>query len=169
VALNPSKGSDYEDLDLLPADFTYCNLDITFNRQRKREQQLKRVLDPLKKSYDLIILDRPPTISILAENIFNAADHLLVSLIPSNLPIQIHMQLSNYFKEDIYRSEEADIFLSFVDGRKKMHRELETWAWDNFDGVLRNPIAYLSHVEPMGLYRQTVPAFGPASLAFKAH
>ncbi len=29
------KGTDYENLDLLPADFTHRNLDITFNQQKK--------------------------------------------------------------------------------------------------------------------------------------
>ncbi len=163
------KGTDYENLELLPADFTHRNLDITFNRQNKRKQQLKRVLEPLRKEYDLIILDSPPTINILAENIFNAADHLLVPLIPSTLSIRTHIQLLSFLKENQYRSDGVYTYFSFVDGRKKMHRELATWAWDNFDGVLRSPIPYLSHVEQMGIYRQPVPAFAPASPASKAY
>jgi len=163
------KGTDYENLDLLPADFSHRNLDITFNQQRKRKQQLRRTLDPLRKEYDLIILDTPPTINILAENIFNAADHLLVPLIPSTLSVRTHIQLLSFLKENKYRSDEVYTFFSFVDGRKKMHRELAAWAWENFDGVLRSPIPYLSHVEQMGIYRQPVPAFAPASPASKAY
>ncbi len=163
------KGTDYENLDLLPADFTHRNLDITFNRQRNRKQQLKEILNPFREEYDLIILDTPPTINILAENIFNAADDLLVPLIPSTLSIQTHAQLLSFLKKNKYRSNGVYSFFSFVDGRKKMHRELATWARGNFNGFLRSVIPYLSHVEQMGIYREPVPAFAPASRASKAY
>jgi len=163
------KGTDYENLDLLPADFTHRNLDITFNRQKSRKQRLKMILDPLREEYDLIILDTPPTINILAENIFNAADHLLVPLIPTTLSVRTHLQLLTFLKENRYRLDGVHTFFSFVDGRKKMHRELAIWAWENFDGVLRSAIPYLSHVEQMGIYREPVPAFAPVSPASKAY
>jgi chromosome partitioning protein len=163
------KGTDYENLDLLPADFSHRNLDITFSRQRRRKQRLKMIINPLRKEYDLIILDTPPTINILAENIFNAVDYLLVPLIPSTLSIRTHIQLLSFLKENKYRSDSVYSFFSFVDGRKKMHREMATWARQNFAGVLRSVIPYLSHVERMGIYRQPVPAFAPASPASKAY
>ena len=50
-----------------------------------------------------------------------------------------------------------------------MHRELAAWIWQNFNGVLRTPIPYLSQVEQMGIYREPVPAFAPASSASKAY
>jgi cellulose biosynthesis protein BcsQ len=163
------KGTDYENLDLLPADFTHRNLDITFNEQKKRKRRLDLVLEPLKKEYDLIILDSPPTINILAENIFIAADKLLVPLIPTILSVRTHAQLLSFLKENKYRPDSVYSFFSFVDGRKKMHRELATLARQNFDGVLRGVIPYLSHVEQMGIYRQPVPAFAPRSPASKAY
>ena len=163
------KGTDYDNLDLLPADFTHRNLDITFNRQSRRKHRLELTLDPLKAEYDLIILDCPPTINILAENIFNASDKLLVPLIPSTLSVRTHEQLLSFLKENKYRSIGVYSFFSFVDGRKKMHRELAAWARGNFDGVLGSVIPYLSHVEQMGIYRQPVPAFAPTSPASKAY
>ena len=116
------KGTDYENLDLLPADFTHRNLDLTFNQQRRRKQRLRMALDPLRKEYDLIILDSPPTINIVAENIFNATDNLLVPLIPTTLSVRTHAQLHTFLKENNYRSVGVYTFFSFVDGRKKMHR-----------------------------------------------
>jgi cellulose biosynthesis protein BcsQ len=163
------KGTDYENLDLLPADFTHRNLDLTFNNQRRRKQRLRMILDPLRKEYDLIILDCPPTINIVAENIFNAADHLLVPLIPTTLSVRTHAQLRAFLNENRYRSIGVHTFFSFVDGRKRMHRELAAWARGNFDGVLQSAIPYLSHVEQMGVYRQPVPEFAPASPASVAY
>ena len=163
------KGTDHENLDLLPADFTHRNLDITFNQQRRRKHRLRMILDPLEEEYDLIILDCPPTINILAENIFDAADNLLVPLIPSTLSVRTYEQLLSFLKENKYRSDSVYSFFTFVDGRKKMHRELAAWARDNFKGVLGSAIPYLSHVEQMGIYRQPVPDFAPRSPATKAY
>jgi cellulose biosynthesis protein BcsQ len=163
------KGTDYEKLDLLPADFTHRNLDITFDRQKRRKHRLELVLEPLREEYDLIILDCPPSINILAENIFNAADNLLVPLIPTTLSIRTHSQLLSFLKKNKYRSAGVYSFFTFVDGRKKMHREMAITARQQFDGVLHSVIPYLSHVEQMGIYRQPVPAFAPASPASVAY
>ena len=163
------KGTDYENLDLLPADFSHRNLDITFNEQKKRKRRLEMVLDPLIQEYDLIILDSPPTINILAENIFNAADYLVVPLIPTTLSVRTHAQLLSFLADNKFRSSGVYTFFSFVDGRKKMHSELAAWARENFDGVFQSPIPYLSHIEQMGIYRKPVPAFAPKSRASKAY
>ena len=162
-------GTDFENLDLLPAEFTHRTLDITFNSQSRRKQRLQLILEPLEKEYDLIILDTPPTINILAENIFNAADHLLIPLIPTTLSLNTYAQLHSFLVDHRYRTETVHTFFSFVDMRKNMHRELETWARQNIDGVLQSAIPYLSQVEQMGIYRQPVPAFAPSSSASRAY
>ena len=43
------------------------------------------VLRPLAESYDLVVLDCPPSISLVSENIFRAADALLLPTIPTTL------------------------------------------------------------------------------------
>lgn len=163
------KGTDYEKLDLLPADFTHRNLDITFDGLRRRKHRLNIVLDPLRKEYDLIFLDCPPTINIVAENIFNAADYLLVPLIPTTLSVRSHMQLLAFLKKNNYAAQKVYAFLSMVDGRKNMHRNMAGVLMNQFDGVLRNTIPYLSLVEKMGIYREPVPAFAPGSIAAHAY
>lgn len=163
------KGTDYENLDLLPADFTHRNLDLTFSSQRRRKHRLRMALEPLRKEYDLIILDSPPSINIVAENIFNAADHLLVPLIPTTLSVRTHVQLHTFLQENNYRSIGVHTFFSLVDSRKKMHREMAVWARANLDSVMKSAIPYLSHIEQMGIYREPVPVFASTSPATKAY
>jgi len=163
------KGTDYEGLDLLPADFTHRNLDVVFNRLRHRKRRLDFVLDPFREEYDLIILDCPPTINIVAENVFNAADYLLVPLIPTTLSVRTHEQLLNMFKERKYPLEKIYGFFSMVDRRKKLHREILETMQNEFDSVLTTTIPYRSQIEQMGIYREPVPAFAPRSSAAKAY
>ena len=163
------KGTDYERLDLLPADFSHRNLDIIFNSLRRRKHRLEIVLKPLAKEYELVILDCPPTINILAENIFNAADYLLVPLIPTTLSLRTHEILIHFFKEHRYDSRKVRPFFSMVDGRKKMHQKMIPRMIDQFDNFLQTPIPYLSLIEQMGIFREPVPAFAPDSLATKSY
>ncbi len=162
---NSIKASDYENLDLLPADFSHRNLDITFDRQKRRKQRLDIALKPFQKEYDLIILDCPPTINIVAENIFTASDHLLVPLVPTTLSVRTHEQLMSYLVQEGRVAKRVSAFFSMVDTRKNLHRQIMTSFQAGFDGILHNSIPYLSQIEQMGIYRQPLPAFAPRSKA----
>ncbi len=163
------KASDYDNLDLLPSDFSHRNLDITFDRQKRRMQRLDIALQPLRDEYDLIILDCPPTINILAENIFIASSHVLVPLIPTTLSVRTHEQLLSFLKENGRDTDKVSAFFSMVDGRKKLHRQIITSLQDQFTGILQSPIPYLSQIERMGIYREPVLAFAPRSKAALAY
>jgi cellulose biosynthesis protein BcsQ len=163
------KATDYENLDLLPADFSHRNLDITFDRHKRRTRRLDIALKPLRKEYDLVILDCPPTINILAENIFNAADRLLVPLIPTTLSLRTYEQLLAFLQENGGSSDQVFAFFSMVDRRKKLHREMFALLPDQIGGILQSPIPFLSQIEQMGIYREPVPAFAPRSAAAKAY
>jgi len=88
------KGTDFELLDLLPSDFSYRNMDILLEGEKKKPTgQLRRLLRPLVGEYDYVLFDCPPSISLMSENIFRAADALLVPLIPSTLSARTLTQL----------------------------------------------------------------------------
>ena len=166
---NSIKGSDYANLDLLPADFSHRNLDLRFYDQKKPTSRLRKILKPLTKEYDYIFLDCPPTINILAENIFSASDYLLVPLIPTTLSLRTHLQLLQFLDDNGYKSRNILTFLSMVDKRKKLHRELSKAMPKKLKGALPVAIPYLSQVEQMGVRREPVPAFAPHSRAAEAY
>ena len=163
------KGTDYENLDLLPADFNLRNLDIAFNQLKHSKHRLRKILDPLRDRYDIIILDCPVTINILAENIFNAVDTILVPLIPTTLSVRTHRQLLSFCRENKYDVSRIHLFFSMVDGRKTMHREFVRSVLKEFDGVLKSIIPCLSIIERMGIYREPVVAFAPNSTAAQSY
>jgi len=163
------KGTDYENLDLLPADFSLRNLDIAFNKLKRPPKRLRKILAPFKDAYDLILLDCPVTISILAENIFNAADYTLVPLIPTTLSVRTHRQLLSFCKKKDFDVGRIYTFFSMVDRHKKMHRELIAAAPNLFPGVLPNFIPYLAQIEKMGIQREPVVVFSPGSAASKSY
>jgi len=163
------KHTDYENLDLLPADFSLRNLDIRFNKLKRPQKRLSKILAPLKDEYDLILLDCPVTISVLAENIFNVADFTLVPLIPTTLSLRTHGQLLSFCKKRNFDVARIYVFFSMVDRHKKMHRELIATAPETLKNVLDSPVPYLAQVEKMGLHREPVVRSSPGSAASKAY
>jgi len=163
------KGSDYENLDLLPADFSHRNLDIGFDQRKRRKHRLDLVLTSLRLQYDLVVLDCPPTINIVAENIFNASDILLIPLPPTTLSVRSHQQLRDFLDDVRGGRDRTATFLSLVDRRKKMHRELAAALPGSVDDLLDSMIPFSTQVEQMGLYREPVPAFAPRSRSARAY
>ena len=70
------KGTDYDRLDLLPADFSYRHMDLHLDATKRPTSRLARVLSPLEPEYDYVFLDCPPSISLVSESVFEAADAL---------------------------------------------------------------------------------------------
>lgn len=163
------KGTDYENLDLLPADFSLRKLDASFDRFKRSTSRLNKILAPFKNEYDLIIFDCPAGIGILAENILNTADCTLVPLIPTTLSVRTHIQLLSFCKKRNFDPGNIYLFFSMVDGRKKMHRYLMNYMAGKLPGVLPVTIPYLALIEKMGIYREPVAAFSPDSSATRAY
>jgi cellulose biosynthesis protein BcsQ len=163
------KGTDYENLDLLPAEFSLRHLDATFAKLKRSKQQLKTILKSFNNQYDLVVLDCPVTITLLAENIFNAADFILVPMIPTTLSLRTYRQLLTFSKKNNYNTGNIYTFFSMVDRHKKMHHDLMANVSKEFEGVLPGSIPYLAQIEKMGIYREPVAAFAPLSPAAKSY
>ena len=67
-------------LSLLPADRSLTGAEIELVAFIAREQRLRRVLDPLRPQFDLIIIDCPPSLGLLTLNALVAADGVLIPL-----------------------------------------------------------------------------------------
>src|SRR4029453_4122206 len=84
------KATDFDNLDLLPADFTYRNMDLDLDDAKKRTRRLDQLLSGVAAAYDLAFLDCPPSVSLVSENVLRAADVLLVPLIPATLSLHTY-------------------------------------------------------------------------------
>lgn len=159
----------YDNLDILPADISHRNLALAFQDLSRSKRRLTQILEPLEERYALLLLDCPPTIGLLAENVLNVADRLLTPLVPTTLSFEAHRQLLAFAREDGHREQQILSFLSMVDRRKRLHRDLAAAAPAQFSGMLEAAIPYSAHVERMGIVREPVPVFVPRSEAARAY
>jgi chromosome partitioning protein len=159
------KGTDHERLDLLPADFSYRHMDLALDATKRPTRRLARVLKPLDGDYDYVFLDCPPSISLVSESVFEAADALLVPLIPATLSSRTYEQL----EELVAGGPQVLAFFSMVDGRKKLHREVMERLIEEHDTVLDAFIPAAADVERMGLRRTVIAEYAPRSRAAQAY
>jgi cellulose biosynthesis protein BcsQ len=163
------KGTDHPGLDLLPADFSYRHMDLVLDEFKRATRRLARVLEPLRDEYEYIFLDCPPSISLVSESVFEAADALLVPIVPATLSARTFDQL-----HAVLDGGETTVFafFSMVDRRRKLHRDVVEQLRTELRDQLLEPVIPLSaDVERMGPRRDVVAAYAPrgrAALAYEA-
>ena len=70
----------YAHMDIIPSNAELSGAEIELVSNENREYLLKNVLKELKDSYDYILMDCPPSLSILTINAMTAADSVLVPI-----------------------------------------------------------------------------------------
>ena len=158
----------YDNLDAVPSDFRIRNLDLRLDAAKKPTTRLAAMLGDLADGYELAVLDCPPSISLVSENVVRAADCVVVPLIPSTLSVQSFATLRDHLAAEGIPAERLIPFFSMVDGRKRLHRTIlqETLVEDT--SFCRTYIPYLSTIEKMGTHRAPVPCFAGTSRATRA-
>ncbi len=172
------KGTDFDNLDLIPADFTYRNMDLLLDAGDTRAddapggkpaRKLAKLLAPLAADYDAVFLDCPPSVSLVSENVLHAADVIVVPLIPTTLSVRTLDQLQEFVGEFKGKRPEILAFFSMVDRRKKLHKEITERLSAERAEVAQTTIPALSVIEMMSVERAPVSVFAPASAAAKAY
>ena len=166
---NYIRGTDYEWLDLLPADFSYRNMDIIFDYGKRPERHLKSLLKPFRKEYYYVFLDCAPSISLTSENVFSAADALLIPTIPTTLSLRTYQQIVQFFKKNHLDMIKLLPFFTMVDRRKQLHRSIVDHPSGMTEDFLATRIPYNSEVELMGVHRAPVVDFAPTTLSARSY
>jgi chromosome partitioning protein len=163
------KGTDFDNLDLLPADFTYRNLDLVLDEGKRPARRLASLLEPLKSDYDAVFLDCPPSISLLSESVLHAADLLLVPLIPTTLSVRTLDQLTEFVANFNGHRPDVLAFFSMIDRRKRLHMQIAQDLPAQRSDIASTAIGALSLVEQMSVQRAPVTAFAPRSVAARQY
>jgi chromosome partitioning protein len=159
------RATDFDGLDVLPADFTYRRMDLALDNAKKPTQRIAKLLAPLAGFYDTVFLDCPPGLSLVSENALRAADLLLVPLIPTTLSLHTFDQLTEFLAGMEDGGPRVLAFFSMVDRRKRLHREIVERLPTERSDIAAAAIPALSVVEQMTVHRAPLPAFAPRSPA----
>ncbi|NTU68304.1 MAG: ParA family protein [Chlorobiaceae bacterium] len=162
------KATDYENLDLLPSDISYRNLDIELSEEKNPKKKLRKNIADLSEEYSYLFFDCPPNLTLLSESVFAASDIVLVPMIPTTLSVRTFNQLVEFFEDNHLDTSKIRAFFSMEEKRKTMHREIIEQL-RSVPGVLSGSIPYNSEIEKMGIHRAPVIAGKPGSVASMAY
>ena len=156
------QASDFARLDVLAADKSLRHLEKQLAEDDKAKR-LKKLIKSLDKDYDRVILDCPPGLTELADQVFRAVDLIVVPLLPSPLSVRAFDQLLDHLGKHHKNSAPAVLpVFSMVDRRKTLHR----------DTVAAHPeraaIPYAAAIEAMATSRSPVLARNATSPAARA-
>jgi len=163
------KETDFENIDILPANAKYTKLDAFLSDMKKSGKWLKKLLKPIKKEYDYIVIDCPPNITTLSENIFKNVDAILVPVVPTILSIRTFEQLFSFFKDEKLDTKKLIPFYSMVEKKKNMHNELMADFSKRNKQCIDVSIPYHTEVEKMGEYLEPLLYKFPYSEAAEAY
>jgi chromosome partitioning protein len=163
-----ARSTSIDGLDVLPSDFTYRNLDLVLSEAKKPTRRFAKLLGGLDTGYDLVVVDCPPGISLVSENVAYAADALLIPLIPATLSVRTLDQLTT-FVADLDRRPQLIAFFSMVDRRKRLHHDVIEQLAAERDDIASTSIPALSMIEQMGIRRAPVTQFAATSPAARAY
>jgi chromosome partitioning protein len=157
----------YDRLDLLPADFSYRHLDLALSEDKRPERRFRKLLENLDMDYHHIFIDCPPGITLTSESMFEAADVLVVPVIPATLSLRTLDQIDGFLKKAELEHLNRLAFYSMVDRRKGLHRRLVDLRHDH--DFLFSTIPYASDVERMAEQRAPLMSYAPKSRAAQAY
>ncbi len=160
-AENLTVATPIERLYLLPADKSLRHIDRSlFELGKKR--RVAKLTEQLAKKYDRIILDCPPGLTELSEQIMRAADLILVPVIPSMLSRRALNDVVEHIRTQKGHNVPLLPIFSMVDRRRALHQA----------GLAVEPewpcLPMASAVEQMAERRLPISKFAPKSVAATA-
>lgn len=162
------RGSDLPAVHVVPADLSLRHLDLHLQRSDTPGARLAELLQPVRDDYDIALLDCPPSISLASEGVFAAADALLVPVVPATLASRTLRQLTRFLEDDPHPPMVLP-FLSMVDRRRKLQREVADELAAAWPALLATVVPSSAVVERMGAERAPVAWFAPATPIRRAY
>lgn len=161
--------SGHANLDVIPASRSYRHFDRHLAERKRPIERLLKMSRPIRGLYDVLLLDCPPGISLLSENILHAADAVVVPMIPSPLSVRMLSELQDFVTANGWTDLKVLPFFSMVDRRRALHGEVIDGLRKRLPALLRTEVCYWSEIERMTVQRAPLPAYAPRSASARVY
>ena len=141
---------------VIPANLGLAEVELVLGGKMGRELTLKRALREVKRRYDVVLLDCPPSLGLLTVNALVAADYALLSAEAQYFAMQgveQALEVIELAKDSLHPELEwLGVFLNIADMRTIHSREALEQLRERFDGkvfdtTIRQSIRYAESAE----------------------
>ncbi len=161
-------------LDLVTGSMSLANADVALADTTSRERQLARVLEPVREDYDFILLDCPPSLSLLPVNALVAADGFVVPVTPHYLALEglvnLFQAVARLEAGGLSHARLLGIVLTQADYRAKMTGEIADMIRAHYgEAVFASEIRTNVKVCEAPSFGQSVLLYAPSSPGANAY
>lgn len=111
-----------EGWDIISSSLDLIKAEIELSAEFKREEILSRLIEPLKATYDFILIDCPPSLGLLSINAFVASDEIYVPIEAEFLALKGYAILNEAIGRIGLGIDR--VFITKFDGRKILNRNV---------------------------------------------
>lgn len=133
-----------KNLDILPSDVNLAGAEIELLEIDNKESLLKNNLKKIKKNYDFIIIDCPPSLNLLTINALTAADTVIVPIQCEYYALEGLSQILktvNLVKRKLNRKLELEgVVFTMYDARTNLSLQVVENVKDNLDQTIYKTI-----------------------------
>jgi chromosome partitioning protein len=156
VLAGQARAADAVYADVLPANLGLAEAELVLSGKMGRELTLKRGLREVKRQYDLVLVDCPPSLGLLTVNALVAADHALITSEAEYFSLQgveQALEVVELAKESLHPDLDwLGVVLNIADMRLVHSREAlkslqERFGDKLFSTVIRRSVRYAESAE----------------------
>jgi chromosome partitioning protein len=162
------KPTKFANLCIVPAKISLAKLEATLVGQFDAPFRLKDALAPIKKDFDIILIDTPPTLGIMTVNALVAASHLLVPIQAAYYALEGTDDLLETLERVRSRPNPdlqlVGILITLFDKRTNLARDIQKQVQQVFGAkVFKTVIGKNVRLEESPAYKETIFTYAPDS------
>ena len=161
------RGVQFRDLDLLPATPELAGAEVELIDHPSRDRAMRMALQPLVSRYDYVLIDCPPSLSLITVNMLAAADALLIPVQCEYYALEGLSQLLNtvhLVQRSVNDALAIDgVLLTMFDARLNLSRQVASEAREYFGNKV------FETVIPRNVRLAEAPSFGKPIILYDVH
>ena len=126
-------------LDVIPSTLDLSGAEVEMSGEAGREYILRELIEPIRASYDYILIDSPPSLGLLTINSFTASDEVFIPLQAQYLALQGLTKLVEVIEKIQKRLNKelkiGGVFITQFDNRKVLNRDVLNTIKEHFKEV----------------------------------
>lgn len=115
-------------LDVIPSTLDLSGAEVELSGEAGREYILRELIEPIRASYDFILIDSPPSLGLLTINAFTASDEVFIPLQAQYLALQGLTKLLEIIEKIKKRLNKelrvGGVIITQYDNRKVLNRDV---------------------------------------------
>ena len=120
--------TELDGLYILPANIDLAGSEVELVYKKSREKVLKMALDKMKKDYDFLLIDCPPSLGLLTINALAAADSVIIPIQSEYYALEGLSQLMNsvaLVRQHLNKELRVEgVVLTMYDGRSLISKQI---------------------------------------------